>query len=106
MVALEGYDASHAPNAWPVEKVYDLALLASDPVSGAPAVQLALPDAEGRFAFSALRPGKYRIAAQPSGAPKARWIADAARMVELDIPGGSPTTSAHRGASPTAACSR
>jgi arylsulfatase A-like enzyme len=28
--ALEGYDASHAPGAWPVERVFDLAILATE----------------------------------------------------------------------------
>ena len=51
-----------------------VALLPSDPAEAVPTVQFSLPDSEGRFAFSPLRPAKYRIAVQPAGAPKSRWI--------------------------------
>jgi hypothetical protein len=71
-------------------KEYVVALLASDPGSGEQAVLVAFPDAEARFTFSALRPGRYYLAAQPANAPKARWISDPARMMEIEIAGGSP----------------
>jgi len=67
-------------------------LLTSDPVDGAQPAQIAFPDAEARFAFTGLRPGRYRIVAQPaSEASKARWVADVGRMMEIDVPGGAPT---------------
>ena len=54
--------------------------------------RLAFPDEAGRFEFAALRPGRYRIAAQlAAGAAKARWVSDIAHMIEIDVPGGTPT---------------
>jgi hypothetical protein len=59
---------------------------------GASTIQVALPDREGRFTFEELRPGHYYIAAQAAGeSPKARWVPDLKRMVEIEIPGGAPT---------------
>jgi len=55
------------------------------------AAQLAFPDAYGKFNFGGLRPGRYRIAAHPSAEAKSRWVADVSRMIEIDVPGGSPT---------------
>jgi hypothetical protein len=52
------------------------------------AVQVAYPDAEGRFGFAALRPGRYWIAAQTS---KTRWVQDLSRMFEIEIAAGAPT---------------
>ena len=70
---------------------YAVVLLADDPVDGVQPVQIAFPDAESRFAFTALRPGRYHIAVQPAAeAPKARWVTDPARMIELEVPGGAP----------------
>jgi hypothetical protein len=68
-----------------------VALLAADPAAGERAVLAATPDAEGHFSFEGLRPGKYYVAAQPSGASQARWIADPAHMLQIDIHGGSRT---------------
>ncbi len=56
---------------------------------GAPAVQTAYPDSQARFSFAGLPPGRYRIAAVPTAGPKARWVADMARMTELDLTGGA-----------------
>jgi hypothetical protein len=68
---------------------YTVVLLDSD--SGASSeARLATPDAQGRFAFDGLRPGRYRIAAQPAG-PAARWVADVSKMTELQLAGGAPT---------------
>ena len=53
--------------------------------------RIAFPDPQGRFAFDALRPAKYRIAAEPANESKARWVADIARMTEIDVKGGSAT---------------
>lgn len=56
------------------------------------AAQLVFPDEQGKFEFTALRPGRYRIAAQlAAGAGKARWVADVAHMIEIDVPAGLPT---------------
>jgi len=56
------------------------------------AAQIALPDAQGHFGFEGLRPGRYRISAQPAAeAARARWVDDVAHMVEIEIPGGVPT---------------
>jgi protocatechuate 3,4-dioxygenase beta subunit len=53
---------------------------------------LAFTDEQGHFEFAGLRPGRYRIAAQPAAGPaKARWVADFAHMMEIDVPGGVPT---------------
>lgn len=70
-------------------KNFAVLLLDSDAAPGIPA-QLAFPDEQGRFAFEGLRPGRYRITAQPAAA-KARWVADVTKMVEIDVPGGAPT---------------
>jgi hypothetical protein len=49
--------------------------------------RVATPDANGRFTIDGLKPGAYRIAARPRG----RWVTDPSKMVEIQIPGGSPT---------------
>jgi Carboxypeptidase regulatory-like domain len=71
-------------------KGFTVVLLDADSADGTPA-QLAFPDEQGRFEFAGLRPGRYRIAAQATGAAKARWVADVAHMIVLDVPGGVPT---------------
>lgn len=69
-----------------------VALVAVEPAERAQAVQVAYPDAESRFAFANLRPGRYRIGAQPvAEAARAPWVAGMASMIELDLPGGVPT---------------
>jgi hypothetical protein len=65
-----------------------VALLAGD---GQQPVQVAYPDQDARFTFSGLRPGRYRIAARPASAAKARLIPDLSRMFEIEVPAGSPT---------------
>jgi hypothetical protein len=71
---------------------FSVILLASQTFGGPQPAQIALPDAEGRFTFGALPPGQYRIAAQrTSESPKARWVAELDRMLEVEIPGGAPT---------------
>jgi hypothetical protein len=52
--------------------------------------RLAFPDAKGQFAFDGLRPGRYRIAAQSASEAKARWVADVARMKDIEVKGGAP----------------
>lgn len=56
------------------------------------ALQVTLPNHDGRFAFAGLRPGRYRIAARPTSEDtKARWVPDVAFMVEIRVAGGAPT---------------
>lgn len=70
---------------------FSVVLLDADSAGGAQA-QLAFPDAEGRFGFQGLRPGRYRIAAQATAqASRSRWIGDVSRMLEIEVAGGAPT---------------
>jgi hypothetical protein len=72
-------------------KDFAVVLLDAD-AADSTAAQVAFADEQGRFEFVGLRPGRYRIAAQlAAGAAKARWVADVANMIEIDIPGGTPT---------------
>ncbi|MFB3777386.1 MAG: carboxypeptidase regulatory-like domain-containing protein [Bryobacteraceae bacterium] len=70
---------------------YAVALVASDASSGEMVVQAAFPDAEGRFTFGGLRPGRYHLVAQSASASKSRWVSDLARIPEIEVPGGTPT---------------
>jgi hypothetical protein len=71
---------------------YVVILVATDATEGTQPVQAVYPDAGFRFVVTGLRPGRYRIGAQPAaGATRARWAADLARMIEIDLPGGAPT---------------
>jgi len=77
-----------APN--PLE--FLVALIAADADTSTDPVQIVFPDSAGKFAFGSLRPGRYRIATQPSGAAaRARWVTDAAHMIEIQIVAGAPT---------------
>jgi hypothetical protein len=67
---------------------FAIVLVAADGDDAKAPVQIAFPDAESRFHFERLRPGRYRIAAQPAE-DKSRWSAD--QMFEIDVPGGAPT---------------
>ncbi len=64
-------------------------ILVPEESAASAAAQVALPDAEGKFGFASLEPGRYRIAAQR--AAEGRWVADVTQMIELDVPGGTPT---------------
>jgi len=71
---------------------FAVALVSGDPSAPAQPVQVIFPDPDGRFSFGRLRPGVYRIAAQPTGSgSKTRWVSDRSRMIEIRIAGGSPT---------------
>ncbi len=71
---------------------YLIALAPADAVNGSESLQAAFADARGSFAFAGLRPGRYRVGVQPAGGgAKARWLNTAARMIEIEIAGGSPT---------------
>ena len=63
---------------------FEAVLLTSD------AVLISVPDAESRFTFAGLRPGRYRIAAQPVGENvQAHWFSENAQMLEFDVAGGA-----------------
>jgi len=67
-------------------------MLVDEEASAEDPARLAFPDEHGRFEFAGLRPGRYRIVAQlAAGAAKARWVSDIAHMIEIDVPGGTPT---------------
>jgi hypothetical protein len=67
-------------------------MLVDAEASGNEPARLAFADEAGRFEFVALRPGRYRIAAQlAAGAAKIRWVSDIAHMIEIEVPGGTPT---------------
>ena len=78
----------HTGSARPSDFV--VVLLDAESDAGADA-QIAFPDAEGRFRFEGLRPGRYRIAAPPAAEKSSRrWVADVAHMLEVNLPGGKP----------------
>jgi hypothetical protein len=52
---------------------------------GAQSFELGTPDREGRFSFSGLRPGRYRMGAFPVG----QRLPDATKMFEFEVRGGS-----------------
>jgi Carboxypeptidase regulatory-like domain len=71
---------------------FAVALVAADVETSTQPVQVVFPDAGGKFAFGGLRPGRYRIVTQPAGeVSKARWVTEAAHMVEIQIAAGAPT---------------
>ena len=71
---------------------YLIALAPADALAGSQPLQAVFADGAGRFAFTGLRPGRYRVSIQPAaGGVAARWLNPAARMIEIEIPGGSPT---------------
>src|SRR5262249_59163550 len=70
---------------------YSIALAAAEPETSSGPLQIVFPDSSGRFTFGGLRPGRYRLVTQIAGEVSARWITDPKRMIELQIPAGSPT---------------
>ncbi len=64
-----------------------LAATFDDPAN---AVHIAVPEADGKFAFNGLPPGRYRIAAKPvSEASPSHWLSEAGTMLEFDVRGGA-----------------
>lgn len=55
------------------------------PVDSATGVEAAIPDQEGKFTFSSLPPGRYKIAAQRGS----RWFGDAKAGMDLELRGGA-----------------
>ncbi len=55
------------------------------PVEDATAVQVARPDAQARFTFGGLRPGRYRIGAFAAGGR----MPEVTKMIEFEVRGGS-----------------
>lgn len=70
---------------------FAVALLSANTAVGDRPVRAAVPDANGGFTFDGLRPGSYYISARPAAAQKGRWISDPARMMRVEIRGGSYT---------------
>jgi hypothetical protein len=69
---------------------FAIVLVAVDADEAKQPIQIVFPDAESRFRFESLRPGRYRIAARPvEETSKSRWSAE--QMFELDVLGGAPT---------------
>ena len=67
---------------------FAVVLIPADAV-GTSGVQVAFPDAESRFAFAGLAPGRYRIAAQALSEAKARWVPEPDKMIEFAVRGGA-----------------
>lgn len=65
-------------------------VLVMDAADSGPAVQVTVPDAQSRFAFTAVRPGRYRLAVQPV-TRQSRWFAEGAGLVEIEVAGGKAT---------------
>jgi hypothetical protein len=62
-------------------------------LNDADSAQVAVPDRNGAFHFDGLRPGKYRIAAEPSAAGnQVRWISEQSHMTEVTVRAGAAST--------------
>jgi hypothetical protein len=76
----------------PNPQEFSVALISAGIDTSAEPLQIVFPDSAGKFSFGGLRPGRYRISTQPAGAAaRARWVTDAARMLEIQIVAGAPT---------------
>jgi hypothetical protein len=70
---------------------FAVVLVAPGATGSMPPLQVAFPGEDARFTFTGLRPGDYRIAAQPAAHSATRWVADLSRMFEIEVPAGAPT---------------
>src|SRR5262249_22076052 len=68
---------------------YAIALVPANPENDLP-LQLSYPATDGKFTFSALRPGPHWIAVHPK-TDKARWVRDPNGMIVIQVVGGAPT---------------
>lgn len=69
---------------------FDIVLLEANFDDPASAVRIAVPETDGKFVFTGLRPGRYRIAAKPAAeASQSHWLAEAGTMLEFDVGGGA-----------------
>lgn len=65
-------------------------LVPSSPIDGTPAMHIAFPDANSRFTFSRLRPGKYHIITRRvADSLQVSSVPDSSRMVEIEVYRGS-----------------
>lgn len=67
---------------------FTVVLMAGDGLDESQPVLAVIPDSQSQFAFTGLRPGRYRIAAQPvvSGS---HWFASGDQSIELEVHAGS-----------------
>jgi hypothetical protein len=71
---------------------FAVVLMAEETGDDAPTVQVAIPDAESRFTFGSLHPGRYRIATEPMAkTSQSHWLSDQAHMVEVEVRGAVAT---------------
>ncbi len=68
---------------------YTVFLVPITPVAEPDTARVAHSDAQGRFTFGAIKPGRYRITVQPATEP--RRVSRPEGSVEISIGGGSPT---------------
>jgi len=65
---------------------FAVVLVAEETGDDAPVVQVSIPDAESRFTFANLHPGRYRIATERMAkTSQSHWLSDPARMVEVQV---------------------
>ncbi len=65
---------------------FAVVLVAEETGDDAPVVQVSIPDAESRFTFANLHPGRYRIATEPMAkTSQSHWLSDPARTVEVEV---------------------
>ena len=70
----------------------DVSIVLTDITDPSQPVQVALPDAESRFTFGSLRPGRYRLSPKMPNGPSPRWTDLTAPGVDVDVNGGDPVS--------------
>jgi len=90
-VAIEVASAGSIQGSLPAGGAYTVVLLPVAGTDGAEA-RFATPDANGRFGFEAIPPGRYRISVQSADASRrSRWVS-AQGGKEVQVAGGTPTS--------------